>query len=115
MPKMKFNYEAPRWTKTKTAIEQMALLLDLDCKVIVSKGLLTEYGVVVCEGSEGKLLQFKKKFEYLFNLVNYFLCFLKVIIKFVLERSNIIVMLILYFFEFLFKFHSLFYQFLFLL
>lgn len=63
MGKIKFNYQAPRWAKTKTAIEQMALLLDLDCKVIVSKGFLTEEGVVVCKGSDENILKFRDRFN----------------------------------------------------
>ena len=63
MKKIRFTYEAPRWAGAKGFIKQLALYCDLECKVEVTRGWITESGVVVCSGSDENLIKFKDKFE----------------------------------------------------
>lgn len=63
MGKIRFTYEAPRSVKLSVFVKQIALYCDLDCKVEVIKGWLTESGTIVCKGTDENVIKFKDKFK----------------------------------------------------
>tara|TARA_R110000772_G_scaffold268686_1_gene397436 strand:+ start:5301 stop:5537 length:237 start_codon:yes stop_codon:yes gene_type:complete len=63
MAKVRFTYEAPRWAKISGFVKQLALYCDIECKIEVTKGWLTESGTVVGTGTDENVIKFKDKFE----------------------------------------------------
>ena len=57
------RWEAPRWMKVEAAIKGTALLLDLDCKTQVCKGLICENGVFKVGGDTNSVIRFEDWFE----------------------------------------------------
>lgn len=63
MARLRFTYDAPRWAKFSGFAKRLALYCDVECKVEVTKGWLTEIGTVVCNGTDENVIKFKDKFE----------------------------------------------------
>ena len=55
-------WEAPRWAKVSNFIREAAFKYDLECKLIVDKGILRESGRFSVTGSSDNINKFKRIF-----------------------------------------------------
>lgn len=67
---MATTWEAPRWAGVENFIRDQAFLLDLECKVEVTKHLISETGRFAVTGEEEKCKEFKRRFLLAMNDYN---------------------------------------------
>lgn len=60
-------WDAPRWAKVETFVKDQALLLNLECKIDVRKGLIMEHGRVEVEGNADKCQEFMRRLKAWFE------------------------------------------------